>query len=406
MILRSKPDKLRLTAKIVIVYSPTQFTIISQGGFMKSSLRKDIGRLTGQGLLAGVLVMASCLVAALVFAQASAPQISSPLILRSTLENLVRGFIPVGAPPALRIKSGQTVQIETFSHHGFVEDPVAFFKGYGISEDKILPDLIAVAKKLPRPKDGGTHVLTGPVYIDGAEPGDMLEVRILDLTPRVPYGGNGSGPDRGVLPDLLTKADQKIIQLDLQRNVALFSKDIEVPLQPFMGIMAVAPPSSLGKVNSTPPGVYGGNLDLKDLTKGATLFLPVHQPEAQFVTGDGHSGQGDGEVNGTAIETSLAGTFQFILHKGHRLEVPKAETKSHYIVMGLHQDLNQALKQAVRESVKFLREEKKLSASDAYSLASIGVDFKIAEAVDQVQLVVGMIPKRIFKSNPEYWYKE
>ena len=123
----------------------------------------------------------------------------------------------------------------------------------------ILPDLIAASKKLPRPKDGGTHVLTVPIYIDGAEPGDTLEIRIIDVKPRVPYGGNGSGPGRGVVPDLLTEASQKIIQLDLKRNVALFSKDIEVPLQPFMGIMAVAPPSSAGRVNSTPPGVYGGN---------------------------------------------------------------------------------------------------------------------------------------------------
>jgi acetamidase/formamidase len=341
-----------------------------------------------------------------VFAQGPVAETSAPLILRSTLENLSRGFIPAGLPPALRIKSGQIVQIETFSHHGFVDDPVTFFKGYGISPEMILPDLIAASKKLPRPKDGGTHVLTGPIYIDGAEPGDTLEIRIIDVKPRVPYGGNGSGPGRGVVPDLLTEANQKIIQLDLKRNVALFSKDIEVPLQPFMGIMAVAPPSSAGKVNSTPPGIYGGNLDLKDLTKGATLFLPVFQVGAQFVAGDGHSGQGDGEVNGTAIETSLAGTFQFILHKSKRLEVPRAETQTHYILMGLDVDLNQAMKKAVQETVKFLVEERGLNRTDAYSLASIGVDFKVAEAVDQVLLIVGMIPKKIFKSNPEYWYKE
>jgi acetamidase/formamidase len=327
----------------------------------------------------------------------------APLILRSTPQNLSRGFIPAGLPPALRIKSGQIVQIETFSHHGFVDDPVAFFKRYEISPEMILPDLIEASKKLPRPKDGGTHVLTGPIYIEDAEPGDMLEIRIREIKPRVPYGGNGSGPGRGVVPELLTEADQKIIQLDLKRNVALFSKDIEVPLQPFMGIMAVAPPRKLGRVNSTPPGVYGGNLDLKDLTKGATLFLPVFQAGAQFVVGDGHAGQGDGEVNGTAIETSLTGTFQFILHKDKRLEVPRAETGSHYIVMGLDVDLNQAMKKAVQETVKFLMEQRGLNRTDAYSLASIGVDYKIAEAVDQVLLIVGMIPKKIFKTNPQYW---
>jgi len=357
-------------------------------------------------LLIGLVVVGTAHHARETSAQTIVSQTSSQLILRSTFENLVRGFIPAGSPPAMRIKSGQTVQIETFSHHGFVEDPVAFFNGHGIPADKVLPDLIAVTKKLPRPKDGGTHVLTGPVYVDGAEPGDMLEVRILDLKPRVPYGGNGSGPERGVVPDLLAKADQKIIQFDVQRNVALFNKEIEVPLQPFMGIMAVAPPDHLGKVNSTPPGVYGGNLDLKDLSKGATLFLPVHQPGAQFVTGDGHAGQGDGEVNGTAIETSLTGTFQFIVHKGKHLEVPRAETKAHYIAMGLDKDLNQAMKKAVRETVTFLMETRGLSSTDAYSLASIGVDFKVAEAVDQINLIVGMIPKKLFKTNPEYWYKE
>src|SRR5215475_2159098 len=181
-------------------------------------------------------------------AQNPGGQTSAPLILRSTPENLNRGFITTDLPPALRIKSGQTVEIETFSHHGFADDPVAFFKGYGISPEMILPDLIVASKKLPRPKDGGTHVLTGPIYIDGAEPGDTLEVRILDVKPRVPYGGNGSGPGRGVVPDLLTEANQKIIQLDLKRNVALFSKDIEVPLQPFMGIMAVRHPQAWAKL--------------------------------------------------------------------------------------------------------------------------------------------------------------
>src|SRR5262245_28453219 len=213
-------------------------------------LRNDIAKSARQVVLAGTLCVLGFADLSAAFAQGAAEEASAPLILRSTLENLNRGFITAGLPPALRIKSGQTVEIETFSHHGFVDDPVAFFKGYGISPEMVLPDLIAVSKNLPRPKDGGTHVLTGPVYIDDAESGDMLEVRILDVKPRVPYGGNGSGPGRGVVTDLLTEANQKIIQLDLKRNVALFSKDIEVPLQPFMGIMAVAPPTSLGKVRS------------------------------------------------------------------------------------------------------------------------------------------------------------
>ena len=187
--------------------------------------RQDIAKSARRVVFAGIFFALGLGDLPEAFAQSPGGQTSAPLILRSTLENLVRGYIPAGLPPALRIKSGQIVQIDTFSHHGFVDDPVSFFKGYGISPEMILPDLIAASKKLPRPKDGGTHVLTGPIYIEGAESGDMLEVRILDVKPRVPYGGNGSGPGRGVVPDLLTEANQKIIQLDLKRNVALLSKD-------------------------------------------------------------------------------------------------------------------------------------------------------------------------------------
>src|ERR1043166_1523261 len=154
------------------------------------------GGITGLLLLSISLVIIGCGPTSLVATQATAPQ---TLILRSTPENLLRGFIPAGMMPALRIQSGQVVQIETFSHHGFVDDPAAFFKNYGISADMILPDLIVAVKKHPRPKDGAPHVLTGPIYVDGAEAGDTLEVRILDLKPRVPYGGNGSGAHGGRL---------------------------------------------------------------------------------------------------------------------------------------------------------------------------------------------------------------
>lgn len=332
---------------------------------------------------------------------------SAPLVLRSTPENVIWGYIAAGISPALRINSGQIVQIDTLSHQGILtENPVTFFGRHGIPADKVLPDLIAVFQKVVRPKGASVHVLTGPIYIDGAQPGDTLEVRILEVKPRVPYGVNSTGPGRGVLPNLFTKPVLKVIQLDLARNVALFSKNIEVPLQPFMGIMAVAPSRDMGMVSSGPPGLFGGNLDFKDLTKGATLYLPVFNPGAQFFTGDGHSVQGDGEVDGGALETSLTCTLQFILHKGKRLEVPRAETKSHYVVMGLDLDLDEALKKAVSETVKFLGEVKGLSPADAYALASIAVDYKIAEAVDQVQLVVGMIPKNIFKEKTDYWYKE
>ena len=148
-------------------------------------------------------------------------------------------------------------------------------------------------------------MLTGPVYVEGARPGDMLEVRILDVEIRVPYGVNVTGPGRGAAPDLLREPADKIILLDLQRNVALFAPGVEVPLAPFMGIVAVAPPPELKRVSTKPPGAFGGNLDFKHLVAGSTLYLPVFNEGALFYTGDGHACQGDGEVDGTAIEISL-----------------------------------------------------------------------------------------------------
>ena len=329
--------------------------------------------------------------------------------LRSTPETVVWGFIPAGVPPALRIKSGQTVRIDTVSHSGVNTgvDPVTYFGRAGIPADQVLKDAIDIFEKVPRPKGGSAHILTGPLYIDEAQPGDMLEVRILALDYRVPYGVNNTNKGTGVLPDLLSGPAAKVIRIDTGRKVALFSNDIEIPLQPFMGIMAVAPPRDTWLISSRPPGRFGGNMDFNKLTVGATLYLPVFHQGAQFFTGDSHAVQGDGEIDGTALEASLTGTFQFIVHKGagRSMRWPRAEDASYYYAMGMDLDLNIAMRHATRETVDFLREEFGLSAADAYSLASIGVDFRVAEAVDSVQMVYGMIPKRLFKQNREYWSK-
>jgi len=239
-------------------------------------------------------------------------------------------------------------------------------------------------------------VLTGPVAVEGAEPGDMLEVRIVDLEFRVPYGVNNSGKGTGVLPDLHAKPFPKVIRFDLQRRVALFAPGIEVPLSPFMGIMAVMPPEALA--NTRPPGIYGGNMDFNRLTVGARLYLPVHQPGALFYTGDSHAVQGDGEINGTAIEASLSPVLQFVVHKGagRAMKWPRAEDDANWYVMGMDVDLDAALKNAAEETIAFLQREKGLSPADAYSLASVAVNYVIAEAVDHVQVVYGAIPKKIF----------
>lgn len=327
--------------------------------------------------------------------------------LKSTPNTVLWGYLAANLPPALTIRSGQIVQIETLSHQGLLteRDPVSFFGAYGIPPEQVLPDAVEIYSKMRRPKGASVHVLTGPVYIEGAEPGDMLEVRVLEIKFRVPYGVNNTGPGRGVLPDLLKGPAAKLIRLDLDRNVAIFSQDIEIPVNPFMGIMAVAPSRSLGMISSTPPGAWGGNMDVKELCRGATLYLPVFNQGAQFFSGDGHAVQGDGEVDGGAVEISLAPTFQFILHKEKDFKSPMAETPDHFITMGMSVDLNEATRIAVAEAVNFLQSEKGLSAADAYALASISVDLAIAEAVDVVNLVSAKIPKRIFKRNRDYWFK-
>ena len=361
-------------------------------------------------VLALTLALASAAhVAAAQTAPAIVPARTVPdITVRSTIKNVSRGMITSDLTPIAHVKSGQTVKIETISHAGLADDPVKTFGAAGIPASGVLPDAIDIAKNSPTVTGFGGHVLTGPLYIDGAEPGDMLEVRMIRLEPRVPYGINNPGPG-GVAAGLVSARENKVIKLDLKRNVALFANGIEVPLQPFLGIMAVAPPTSMGaRINSRPPGAYGGNMDFKSLSQGATLYLPVFQPGALFVTGDSHAVQGDGEVDGTALEASLNATLQFVVHKGagRNMQWPRAEDADNYYVMGIHADLDSAMKMAVEEASEFLKTEKGLTASEAYSLSSIGVDFGVAEAVDQNLVIFARIPKRLFVKKTPYWLKK
>ena len=341
-------------------------------------------------------------------AQQKAP--TGEVRIPSRPETVIRGHIPANLPPIMRVKPGQTVTIDTLSHQGLNtgDDPIAFFARGGVKSEDVLKDAVDVYGRVKPPPGMGTHVLTGPVYIEGAEPGDMLEVRVIDVRFRVPYGVNFSSKGVGVLPELLSEPVYRIIRLDPERKVALLTPEIEVPLAPFMGIMAVAPPPDVKTVSSRPPGAFGGNLDLKQLTAGSTVYLPVYNAGALFFTGDAHAAQGDGEVDGTAIETSLTPVLQFFVHKakGRTLKWPRAETPTHYISMGIDKDLNLALKHAVQETVDFLMQEKKVDAPTAYAIASIAVDFRVAEAVNLNQMVYGMIPKNLFvKDKAAYWHK-
>jgi acetamidase/formamidase len=327
--------------------------------------------------------------------------VKADAVLRSTPETVSWGWIAANREPVLRVNSGQRVRVDTVTHQGIngKEHPVTYFGRAGISAEKVLPDAIAIYERVRREEGAGAHVITGPVYVEGARPGDMLEVRILDVEIRVPYGANVTGPGRGAAPDLLREPADKPILLDLERYVALFAPGVEVPLAPFMGIVAVAPPPGLKRVSTKPPGAFGGNLDFKHLVAGATLYLPVFNEGALFYIGDGHACQGDGEVDGTAIEISLTPTVELIVHKeaGRAMTWPRAEDAANWYSMGMADTLDGALKEAIRETVAFL-EGRGLSKADAYALCSLAVDFRVGEAVNNVLMVYGAIPKRLFKT--------
>ncbi|HKP85818.1 MAG TPA: acetamidase/formamidase family protein [Blastocatellia bacterium] len=311
--------------------------------------------------------------------------------LKPTPKTVAWGYYDAGTPPALRVKSGDTVEVQSL-----ITSSPARLEGAGLAADQVEQSLRDIHKEVTNKGPGG-HILTGPVYVEGAEPGDVLEVRIKEIRLAIPYAYNAFGPGRGFLPEDFPYARMRIIPLDEKRMVARFSDSVEIPLRPFFGSMGVAPPEPSGRISSAPPWVHAGNLDNKELVAGTTLFIPVHARGALFLAGDGHAGQGDGEVDITALETSLIGTFQLVVRKDMRLRWPRAETPTHFISMGIHEDLNEATKMAVREMIDFLVTEKRMSRDDAYMLASVAADLHITQLVDGNKGVHAMIAKAIFK---------
>jgi acetamidase/formamidase len=301
------------------------------------------------------------------------------------------GYYDAATPPALRIQSGDSVEVHTL----ITSSPTALQRAF-IQPDQIEKALKDIFKDVTDKGPGG-HILTGPIFVEGAEVGDTLEVRIKSVQLALPYAYTAFSPRGGFLPEDFPRSKTKIIELDQKRMIGKFAEGVEIPLRPFFGSMGVAPPAELGRVSSAPPGVHAGNLDNKELVAGTTLFIPVHTKGALFSVGDGHAAQGDGEVCITGLETSLTGTLEFIVRKDMKLKWPRAETPSHYIVMGLDKDLTEAAKLATREAIDFLSTQKKLSQEDAYMLASVAVNFRITQVVDGTKGVHGMIPKEIFK---------
>ena len=335
-------------------------------------------------------VAGSLLLAATAAAQQANPQ--AQYTLKPTPKTVAWGYYDASTPPVLRVKSGDTVEVQTL-----ITSSPKRLEGAGVPPAQVEQSLRDIYDQV-KDKGPGGHILTGPIYIEDAQPGDVLEVRILAIRLAIPYAYNGFGPGRGFLPEDYPYPKIKIIPLDEKRMVAQFAPGIEIPLHPFFGSMGVAPPEGSGKISSNPPWIHAGNLDDKALIAGTTLYIPVHAAGALFEVGDGHAGQGNGEVDITALETSLIGTFQFVVRKDIHLRWPRAETPTQFITMGLHEDLNEATKLAVREMIDYLMNEKHLSRDDAYMLSSVAADLSITELVDGNKGVHMAIPKSIFTS--------
>ncbi len=316
---------------------------------------------------------------------------STPKNLPASPSTVVWGYYSATAKPTLTVHSGDTVHLQTVSSCG---PPAELIKAGVLPED--IPQYYKDIYEQVKDKGPGGHILTGPVAIEEAEPGDVLEVQIKSIDIDTPYACNVFGPKSGFIPEDFQYERYRVIPLDRKRMVALFSPNIEIPLHPFFGSMGIAPPPSAGRIDSAPPGVHAGNMDDKELVAGTTLFIPVHAKGALFEAGDGHAGQGNGEVDITALETFLSGTFTLTVHKDRHLDWPMAETPTSYILMGFSPSLVEATKMAVRNTIAFLVGEKKLTRDEAYMLSSTAVDFDITELVDGNVGVHAIIPKKLF----------
>jgi acetamidase/formamidase len=310
--------------------------------------------------------------------------------LASTPKTVHWGYYDAKLAPVLRVRSGDTVEIRT----AMIDPPEALERA-GIPSGQIDAASREIHREI-KDRGPGPHALTGPIFVEGAEPGDTLEVRIESIRLGLPYAVNLFLPGLGVLPEDFPYEYRKVIPLDEKRMLARFAPGVEIPLRPFFGSMGVAPPESLGRISSAPPWIHAGNLDNKELVAGTTLHIPVHARGALFSVGDAHAGQGNGEVSLTALETVLTGVFRLTVRKDSRLRWPRAETPTHYMTMGFDENLDVAIRTTLREMIDLLVERHKLSREDAYLLASDAADFSITQLVDGKRGVHAMIQKSIF----------
>jgi acetamidase/formamidase len=312
--------------------------------------------------------------------------------LEATPDTVAVGYYWSEAKPALRIASGDIIDVDTL----LTNNPTGLARA-GVPDDKIQASLKAITTEVTGDRRGpGGHILTGPVYVEGAQPGDALEVRILSIDLPIDYGYNGCS---GFVPENCERGTpSKILTLDRKNMTAEFAPGIVIPLKPFYGSMGVAPAPELGRVSSNPPGRHAGNMDNKELVAGSTLYIPVFAPGALFEIGDGHAAQGDGEVDQTAIETSLRGTLQLTVRKGMPLNFPRAETATDYISMAFDPDLTKATTMAIQEMVDFIAVKWKMSKHQAYQLVSVAGNVAVTQLVDKPNHGVHVrLPKSIFK---------
>lgn len=336
-------------------------------------------------------------------------------VIKATPETCFWGFFDKTLPPVLTIESGDIVYVEALTHHA------------GDAPDLLMDDGIRTVYDQVTDRGPGVHIMTGPIAVKGAEPGDTLMVRILNTQPRLPYGSNAAA-HWGYLYNSFKKERITIYKLDEMAGLAhpIFGYDfkglplynkagyitepnngarqpfearVAIPMRPHFGVMGVAPAES-GRINSIPPGPFGGNIDNWRIGAGATMYYPVFNQGANFFVGDPHMGQGDAELAGTAIEASMNSYLQIFVLKDFPITNPILETPTHWITHGFNEDLNKAMRQCAEQMLEFMQTKRNISADEAYSIISTGVDFGVTQVVDIRQGCHAALPKNIFVPAP------
>jgi acetamidase/formamidase len=309
--------------------------------------------------------------------------------LKASPETCAWGYFDASLDPVMEVASGDTIVIDTVSGGpDHTPPPDAGFT--------IPAELLDIHARSERMLPG--HILTGPVAVAGARAGQVLEVQVVDVKLRQDWGWNLIRPLAGTLPDEFPNGRTEIIPLDLEAMTARLSWGLKLPLNPFFGVMGVAPPANWGRISTIQPRAHGGNLDNKELVAGSTLYLPIFNDGALFSCGDGHGAQGDGEVCVTAIETALQGTFRLVVRDDLELNYPRAQTPTHLITMGMHQDLDRCAEMALRDMIAWIVARTGLSREDAYMLCSLAGDLRITQTVNGNKGVHMMIANALLET--------